>query len=350
MVVPTACRQVQLVARPDGHARPDHFRIAEVELPPLDDGEVLVENLYMSVDPYMRRCMDAEAKDLPPWPIGGPLNGPSIGRVIVSRNKGFEPGDIVESMSGWQSHFISSGDAFIPYISSDTAIAKRRVGNGIDARDYLGLLGIASQTGYSALRCAATMRAGQTIVISSGAGTVGSVACQIAKLHGMRVVTSAGDAEKRRWLVDEIGVDAALDYKAPDFAAALDAACPDGIDLLLENASPEHFSACLPMMNMNALMLIAGFISVYNGDGRARIDNFEYVLDRFLTIKCFAFMDYLESFDRFVEEMTAWRGDGRLRFRETIVDGLEHAPDALCALFDGSATGKLLVRISEGLA
>lgn len=341
-------RQVHLVARPDGGPRPEHFRFVEVELSGLRDGEVLVENLVMSVDPYMRRCMDAQAKDLPPWPINGPLNGPSIGRVTESRNEAFLPGDIVESMSGWQSHFISDGTPFVPYLSSDIAIARRRIGDDIAPHDHLGLLGIASQTGYFAMRCAATMRAGETVVISSGAGTVGSVACQIAKIHGMRVVTSASSAAKRDWLLGEIGVDAALDYRAPDFAAGLRAACPDGIDLLLENASPEHFSTCLPLMNLNALMLIAGFVSVYSKeDGSARVDNFQYVLDRFLTIKCFAFMDYLYAFDRFVADMTAWRREGRLRFREELMDGLERAPEALCALFDGSATGKLLVRIAD---
>lgn len=339
-------RQVHLVARPEGQPRPGHFRVVDIDLPPLGDEQVLVENLYMSVDPYMRRSMDAEAKDLEPWPIGGPLNGPSIGRVLASRRADFVPGDIVESMSGWQAHFISDGEPFVPYLSSDTAIAKRRVGDGVEARDYLGLLGIASQTGYFALTCAATMRVGQTIVISSGAGTVGSVACQIAKLNGMRVVTSAGSADKIRWLLDEIGVEVALDYKSSGFVAELRAACPDGIDLLLENASPEHFSACLPLMNEGALAVISGFISIYSGDGKARIDNFEYVLDRFLTIKCFAFMEYLDAFDRFVTDMTAWRRDGRIRFREQIYDGLDRAPEALCSLFDGSATGKPLVRIA----
>ena len=341
-------RHLHLVARPEGVPRPEHFQLVEIELPTLREGQVLVENMVMSVDPYMRRCMDAEAKDLPPWPIGGPLNGPCIGRVTASRNDAFLPGDIVESMSGWQSHFISDGEPFVPYLSTDTAIARRRVGGDVAAHDHLCLLGIASQTGYFAMRCAATMRAGETVVISSGAGTVGSVACQIAKIHGMRVVTSASSALKRSWLLDDIGVDAALDYRAPDFSTALRAACPDGIDLLLENASPEHFSTCLPLMNLNALMLIAGFVSVYSKeDGSARIDNFQYVLDRFLTIKCFAFMDYLDAFDRFVADMAAWRREGRLQFREEIIEGIDRAPDALCALFDGSATGKLLVRITD---
>jgi NADPH-dependent curcumin reductase CurA len=347
MVAALISRQMHLVARPAGPPLPEHFRLVEVELPALADGEVLVENLWMSVDPYMRRSMDAEAKDLPPWPIGGALNGPSVGRVAASRNAGFRAGNVVESMSGWQSHFISNGDAFVPYLSADTAIVRRPCGDGVAADDWLGLFGIASQTGYFAMRCAASMRAGGTAVISSGAGTVGSIACQVAKIHGMRVVTSAGSADKRRWLLDEIGVDAALDYRASDFASALRAACPDGIDLLLENASPEHLSACLPLMNDQAMVLIAGFISLYSGAGGARVDNFEHVLDRYLTIRAFAFMDYLDQYDRFVAEMTAWRREGRMQMRQQMFEGLERAPDALAALFDGSAAGKLLVRIAD---
>lgn len=346
MVDAVVSRQVHLVARPYGRPLPAHFCMAEVELPPLTDGEVLVENLVMSVDPYMRRSMDAVAKDLPPWPIGGALSGPSVGRVVVSRNPAFQPGDVVESMSGWQSHFISKGEAFVPYLSPDNALATRKVGGDVAAEDWLGLLGIASQTGYFAMRCGATMRDGGTAVVSSGAGTVGSVSCQVAKLHGMRVVTSAGSADKRRWLLDEAGVDAALDYRAPDFAETLRAACPDGIDLVLENASSEHLSACLPLMNENGTILIAGLISLYSGDGRAQLENFEYVLDRYLTVRAFAFMEHLDEYDRFVAEMTGWRREGRMQLRTQMYEGLERAPQALAALFDGSAAGKLLVRIA----
>lgn len=347
MVGRTASRQVHLAARPDGPPSRAHFRMAEVALPPLAEGEVLVENLYMSVDPYMRRSMDAVARDLPPWPIGAALNGPSVGRVVASRNACFAEGDVVESMSGWQSHFVSQGEAFVPYLSADNALAKRRVGGDVDASDWLGLLGIASQTGYFAMQCAVQTSPGDTVVVSSGAGTVGSVACQVARNTGLRVVTSAGSADKRRWLEDMAGVVAALDYRAPDFAQQLRGACPGGIDLVLENASPEHLAACLPLMNEGGTVLIAGLIGLYSSGGAARLDNFEQVLERYLTIRAFAFMDHLDHYDAFVGEMVAWRGDGRMDLRTTVYDGLEHAPGALAALFDGSAAGKLLVRIAD---
>ena len=341
-------RQVHLVARPTEKPTCEHFEMVEVELPPLGEGQVLVQNLYMSVDPYMRRSMDEVAKDLEPWPIRGPLNGPSIGKVVESRNSNFAVGDIVQSMSGWQAHFISDADEFIPYISPDNAIAKRELSNGAEPKDVLGLLGIASQTAYFGVMCATKPTPGETVVVSSGAGTVGSIACQIAKIHDMRVVTSAGSDAKVDWLKDKIGVDFAFNYKSVHLPDALREGCPDGIDLVLENASPEHFSACLPLMNEQKLMLITGFISIYSTGGKVKnIDNFEYVLDKFLTVKCYPFMDYLDAYDQFVADMLAWRMAGKLHFEETIHEGLETAPEAFAGLFTGASFGKSLVKISD---
>lgn len=341
-------RQIHLLERPEGLPEPGQFALREVDLPELREGQVLVENLYMSVDPYMRRSMDAVAKDLPPWPIGGPLDGPSIGRVIESRNPGFTPGDVIESMSGWQQHFISDGDEFVPYISSNTAIAKRDVSGKAAPEDFLGLLGIASQTAYLGLKCAAKMVPGETVVISSGAGTVGSIACQIAKIHGMRVVSSAGSDEKVAFLRDELGVDFAFNYKTTSLSDGLAQGCPDGIDLVFENASPEHFSACLPLMNEMKTMLIAGFISIYSTGGTVpNLANFEYALDRYLTIRAFAFMEFLDAFDQFIADMLSWRDAGKIQLPQQIHDGLEKAPEAFCSLFTGASSGKQLVRIAS---
>jgi NADPH-dependent curcumin reductase CurA len=340
-------RQIHLLERPTGLPEVKQFALREVDLPELGEGQVLVENLYMSVDPYMRRSMDAVEKDLPPWPIGGALDGPSIGRVVESRNAKFVPGDVVESMSGWQEHFVSDGDEFVPYISANTAIAKRDVSGKAAPEDFLGLLGIASQTAYFGLKCGATMVPGETVVISSGAGTVGSIACQIAKLHSMRVVSSAGSDEKVAFLRDELGVDFAFNYKTASLSEGLARGCPDGIDLVFENASPEHFSACLPLMNEMKTMLIAGFISIYSTGGTVpNLANFEYALDRFLTIRAFAFMEFLEAFDQFVADMLSWREDGKIRLPQQIHDGLDQAPLAFCSLFTGESNGKQLVRIA----
>jgi hypothetical protein len=298
----------------------------------------------MSVDPYMRRSMDETAHDLAPWPIGAALNGPSVGRVIDSRNDKFAPGAVVESMSGWQEHFVSDGDRFVHYMSADTALATRSA--DYDPKDYLGLFGVAAMTAYVALHCAAAVTPGQTVVVSSGAGTVGSLACQIAKIKGARAVASAGSDPKVRWLTEDVRVDAAFNYKTHSLGDALREACPKGIDLVLENASSEHLSACLPLMNAGGTALIAGLVSTYAG-GVPRLNNFEFVLERYLTIKAFAFTDYLTAYDDFVADMAAWRRAGKIRLRETIFEGLESAPMALRSLFTGAEPGKSLVRLAR---
>jgi NADPH-dependent curcumin reductase CurA len=340
-------RQVHLVARPEGAARPDHFAVVEVELPDLAEGQVLVENLWMSVDPYMRRSMSPEATDLEPWPLGKALDGPSVGRVIESRNAAFAVGDIVESMSGWQEHFVSNAGEFVPYLSPSDSLAKRTAA-GARPQDYVGLLGVAALTAYRGMVHIANVNPGDTVVVSSGAGTVGSLACQMAKIRGARVVTSAGSDAKVSFLREVIKVDHAFNYKTGDMSAALKAACPKGIDVLLENASPEHLCACLPLMNLQKQVIIAGFVGTYNLSSKIGLpENFEYVLDRFLTIQSYPFMDSLDRYDEFVADMVRWRGEGRMHLEECVYEGLERAPEALCALLDGKHIGKPLVRIAS---
>ena len=307
----------------------------------------MVRNLWMSIDPYMRRSMDSVATDLEPWPLNSALSGPAIGRVIASRHPTFVVGDLVESMSGWQDHFISNGAEFVPYLSPDDSLAKRSAA-GAAPRDYVGLLGVAALTAYAGMACFAVANPGETAVVSSGAGTVGSIACQIAKVRGLRVVSSAGSDAKVKWLEDVAGVDHAFNYRNQSIAAALKEACPKGIDLVLENASQDHLSACLPLMNELKQILIAGFVSIYDTGGRVPpFENFEYVLDKFLTIRSYRFMDALDSYDTFVSDMVRWRAEGRMTLNESVFNGLESAPDALCSLFDHSSFGKVLVKIGE---
>jgi NADPH-dependent curcumin reductase CurA len=338
-------RQIHLVRRSVGNARPTDFTVAEVELPPLGPGQVLVRNLWMSIDPYMRRSIEAEATDLEPWPLHGPLDGPAIGRVVESRNAAFRPGDLVENMSGWQEHFISNGDRYVPYLSPANALVVRNAPGALP-KDYVGLLGIAALTAWGGMARLARVEPGDTVVVSSGAGTVGSIACQIAKIRQARVVSSAGSDDKVRWLLDKAGVDAAFNYRTTAASVALRELCPRRIDLVLENASPEHLSACLPLMNELKQVLIAGFVGTYSSRGNMRIENFEYALDRFLTLQSYRIMDFLDEYDTFVRDMLSWRSEGRMHLEETVYDGLETAPTALCALFTGGRIGKTLVRLA----
>jgi NADPH-dependent curcumin reductase CurA len=342
-----ATRQVHLVKRPDGAPRPSDFRVVAVELQDLASGQVLVENLWMSVDPYMRRSMSPEATDLEPWPLNKALDGPSIGRVLQSRNAAFAVGALVESMSGWQEHFISNAAAFVPYLSPNDSLAKRST-HGAQPKDYVGLLGVAALTAYRGMVHLANVKSGETAVVSSGAGTVGSLACQMAKIRGLRVVSSAGTDAKVDWLKRVIGVDYAFNYRKVDLAEALRAACPNGIDVVLENASPAHLCACLPLMKELKQVLIAGLVGTYNSDGKVSLPcNFEFVLDRFLTLQSYRFMDSLDRYHQFVNDMIRWRAEGRMHLEETIYRGIELAPEALCALLDGRNIGKTLVHLRD---
>lgn len=339
-------RQVHLVRRPDGTALPTDFSVVAATLADLAEGQVLVKNLWMSVDPYMRRSMSPEATDLEPWPLNKPLDGPSVGRVVESRHPDFSAGDIVESMSGWQEHFISNGGAFVPYLSPSDSLA-RRATPGAQPKDYVGLLGVAALTAYRGMVHLANVNPGDTVVVSSGAGTVGSLACQMAKIRGARVVTSAGTDEKVEWLKRVVKADYAFNYRKLDLGEALKAGCPKGIDVLLENASPEHLCACLPLMNLQKQVLIAGFVGTYNLSSKIGLPhNFEYVLDRFLTIQSYPFMDSLDRYDEFVADMVRWRSEGRMHLEENIYEGLEQAPQALCSLLNGKHVGKPLVRLA----
>jgi NADPH-dependent curcumin reductase CurA len=344
---PCVTRQVHLLERPKNISE-GVFSTVEASLRNIEAGEVLVRNLFMSVDPYMRRSMEESGVDLEPWPIGGPLDGPSVGVVEQSRHEEFKPGDLVEGMSGWQEYYVSDGSAFVPYLSPPASIIKRPPLPGVDPKDYVGILGIASQTAYYGLfRALDKLPDDGTLVVSSASGTVGMMVCQLAKKAGLRVVGSAGSDEKVSWLRENLEIEA-FNYKSQSLSVALERHCPDGIDLLFENASPEHFSACLPLMNYGATALIAGFISIYDTGGRVeKIDNFQFVLDSYLTVKGFAVTDYTASYHDFVKHVVKLRDAGELIFKEKIYNGLESAPAALCALFSGEAQGKLLVQIGE---
>jgi len=335
-------RQIQLKYRPK-HISEECFNLVDVELPELKDRQVLIKNLYMSVDPYMRLSME-DGGDLDAWKLNSALDGPSIGTVIDSKNKKFKEGDIVESMSGWQEHFISDGDDFIPYISSNSAIKKREVPEGLKAKDYLGLLGISSQCGYFAVNNASEVKAGETFVVSSGAGNVGMMASQVAKIKGMRVVSSTGSDHKAQWLRDILKIDYVFNYKKISYEEALKDGCPNGIDLILECASAKHISACLPLMNIEKTILLTGLIDIYDTGGKVKdFQNLEYILYSYLTLKSHVFMDYLDYYDNFINDVTNWYLSGKLIYKEEIIAGIENAPDALISMFKGTSHGKILV-------
>ena len=326
-------RAWHLKSRPSGMPTKDNFELKEVDLPPLSDGQVRVRNLWLSVDPYMRGRMNDVKSYVPPFQVGEPLEGGAIGEVVESRLEGLKAGDIVQHMSGWR----------------DEAILPPRTANqlpelGFPPELYLGVLGVTGVTAYFGLLDAARARQGDIVFVSAAAGAVGSVVVQIAKAKGMTVVASAGGPEKCEW-VHSLGADEVIDYKAGPILKQLAAAAPDGIDVYFDNVGGDHLDAAFALARNNARFAICGMIEGYNDPSPKSFKFIQRIIAARILIKGFLVLDYYPRIAEFYAEMGPWVKSGAVKSRETIVDGLEHVPDAFLGLFRGENTGKMLVKL-----
>lgn len=327
-------RQWRLAAHPEGLIRPSDFAWHEAPVRALHEGEVLVRVEMLSLDPTNRIWANGQESYLPPVPIGEVMRGIGVGLAERSRNPAWPVGARVSGRLGWQSYAISDG--------SDIAA----VPEGVDAQMQLGLLGHIGITAYFALLDIGRPKNGETVVVTGAAGAVGSLAGQIAKLHGCRVVGIAGSDEKCRWISDELGFDAAINYKTEDVGQALERACPQGIDVDFENVGGSILDAILAHANLHARIVICGLISQYNARGPVPGPvNFERILIRRLRVEGFMLMDYRQRAAEAVAALRQWHAEGKLTYRLDVVEGLEHVPAAVNKLFDGSNNGKLVVRI-----
>ena len=328
-------RQILLRRRPAGRPSPDDFELVETPNPDVADGEVLRRTIYLSLDPYMRGRMSDAPSYATSIAIGQPIVGHTVSQVVASNNPAFQVGDIVAGYDGWRDHAVSNGtelrtlNPVAPPIS--TAV---------------GVLGMPGMTAYVGLLDIGQPRAGETVVVSAAAGAVGSIVGQIAKIKGCRAVGVAGSAEKCAYVVDELGFDSCVNYKAADFPAQLTAACPRGIDIYFENVGGAVFLAVLKLLNQNARIPLCGLISDYNATEPARGPNLRPLLVKRAMIKGFIVWDHRDRTADFLRDCTTWLFEGRLKYREDIVDGLENAPTAFLKLFDGTNFGKLIVRVS----
>ncbi|WP_207476271.1 NADP-dependent oxidoreductase [Arenibaculum pallidiluteum] len=332
-------RQIVLAARPNGHARPSDFEFVERPIPVPGDGEVLFRNLLISVDPYQRNLMGNASTELPPIDIGQTMPGPTVAVVERSGNPEFAVGDHVVSWSGWREYGLSDGSDLMKVDPEAAPLSTA-----------LGVLGHTGLTAWIGTTRFLDPKPGGTFVVTAAAGSVGSVAAQIAKLRGHRVVGIAGGPEKVRYLKEELGLDEAVDYKAPDFAEQLARALPDGIDTLFENVGGRLFEALMPYFNMKAQIVICGTIAQYAfpgaSDGPNRLPELlKAFLYRFIVIRGFSLTDHFDAYPEFAVEMRSWVSQDRIRYREEFVDGFENIPGAFLRLFDGSNTGKLIARL-----
>ena len=333
-------KRILLAARPEGRPKPSDFRLEQGPVPEPADGEVLLQVLYLSLDPYMRGRMSAGRSYAKPVEVGGLMEGGTVARVMASRNDRFAAGDIVLSHSGWQSHAISDGAGLRKL---DPAAAP--------VTTALGVLGMPGFTAYSGLLTIGRPKPGETLVVAAASGAVGSVVGQIARLKGARAVGIAGGAAKCAFVRDELGFDAVVDHRAPDFAERLKAACPDGIDIYFENVGGAVWSAVFPLLNEFARVPVCGLIAQYNSTGEFpgpdRLPGLmREVLSRSLTIRGFIQREFQDQRRDFYREMGEWVRSGAVRYREDIVEGIESAPEALIGLLEGKNFGKLIVRVA----
>ena len=329
-------KEIRLASRPTGEPEASNFELAEAEVPQPADGEILVRNTFMSVDPYMRGRMNAAKSYAAPYEIGKALWGGAVGEVVASRAEGFAEGDVVLHQLGWREYTLVGAKH-----------ARKVDAAGVPESAFLGVLGMPGLTAYVGLLDIAALREGDVVFVSGAAGAVGSVAGQIAKLRGHTVIGSAGSPEKVAHVLDDLGFDAAFDYHDGPVRDQLRDAAPDGIDVYFDNVGGEHLEAAIASLHNHGRVALCGSISTYNETAPTPgPDNMFQIVTKRLNLRGFIILDHADRHPDFVREVGPLVASGELKFRETIVDGgVEAAPQAFIDLLRGANVGKMVVRL-----
>jgi NADPH-dependent curcumin reductase CurA len=329
--------QFRLAARPRGMVGREHFDYVEEPVPELEEGQSLVEILYISLDPAMRGWMNEGRSYVPPVALGEVMRAATAGRVVESKSTKLAAGDYVSGWLGVQEYAVCD----------ENAVSKVNT-EAVPLPTYLGALGMPGITAYFGLLEVGAPKEGETVVVSAAAGAVGSVVGQIAKLKGCRVVGIAGGPEKCKWIVDELGFDAAIDYKSEDVGAALKQHCPAGVDVYFDNVGGDILDAALARLARGARVVICGAISQYNNlDAVKGPSNYMSLLVNRARMEGFVVVDYMSRAPEATREMAGWIADGRLVAREDVIEGFERFPDALVKLFAGENVGKLVLKVGD---
>jgi NADPH-dependent curcumin reductase CurA len=329
----TMSREIRLKSRPVGLPEASNFELATVEIPDPGAGEVLVRNQWMSVDPYMRGRMYDRPSYVPPFQIGQPLQGGAVGTVVKSNDERFKPGDLVESFNGWREAYVSPASGL------------NKLQPGVPPQAYLGVLGMPGMTAYTSFHRIGEPKAGDVVFVSGAAGAVGSTVCQIAKIRGCTVVASAGTDAKLAWL-QSVGVDATVNYKKGNLLESVKAAAPKGIDIYFDNVGGDHLEVALEVARPFARFIECGMISIYNDKEPAPGPrNMSYIVGKRIKMQGFIVSDFADMRDQFYTEMGGWVRDGKIKWEETVENGVENAPKAFLNLFSGGNTGKMLVKL-----
>ena len=331
-------REVQLLSRPQGEPTEENFKLVTTDVAPLGDRQFLVQNIWMSVDPYMRGRMKEGKSYVSPFQLDQPLDGGCLGRVIESRHNEFSVGDFVLANAGWREYWTSNGDGVTKI---DPALAPLQA--------YLGVLGMTGMTAWVGLKRIANLQPGSTVFVSAASGAVGSIVCQIAKLHDCFVIGSAGSKEKLDWLQQSANVDAVINYKeVENLIGELKRLAPNRVDIYFDNVGGDHLEAAIEAMQDFGCVVACGMISTYNAtEPMAAPRNLFKIVSKRIRIQGFIVRDHLADRDEFIREMSAWIKSGKIVWNDTVTQGLENAPAAFIGLFSGNNLGKSLVKISE---
>jgi NADPH-dependent curcumin reductase CurA len=334
-------QRIVLASRPTGAPTQDDFRIEAAAVPAPAEGQVQLKILYLSLDPYMRGRMSAAKSYAAPTEIGAVMEGGTVAQVLESRHPGLEPGDVVLSHSGWQSHALADGKGLRKL---DPELAP--------VTTALGVLGMPGFTAYAGLLTLGQPKPGETVVVAAASGPVGSAVGQIARIKGARAVGIAGGPEKCAFVRETFGFDAVVDHRSANLAEELAAACPQGIDVYFENVGGKVWDAVFPLLNPFARIPVCGLVAQYNSTGDFEgPDRFpgvmRQVLSKSLTIRGFIQHEFQKQRPEFYREMAGWIAEGAVKYKEDIVAGLENAPDAFIGLLEGRNFGKLIVKVSD---
>ena len=335
-------RRIILRARPDGVPRETDFECRTDPMPEVGEGQFLSRNLYLSLDAGFRQWMNEGAGDgyLPAMELGQPVMGLVLGEVVASKHADYAVGDLVMGRTRWEEYSLADGS---DYMTKLTAVP------GLSLSHFLGVLGATGLTAYFGLRDCAALQPGDVVLVSTAAGAVGSVASQIAKIEGCRVIGLTSTEAKCRWLVDELGLDAAIDYRTPgSLEAGLDRHCPDGIDVYFDNVGGDLLDTALGRLRERGRVVMCGSLSSYDTvEPRPGPQNMFKVITQRATLKGFMVTDYVAEYPAAIEKLAGWLADGRLKAAEEVVDGIERTPQAWCDMFRGKNRGKLAVRLAE---
>jgi NADPH-dependent curcumin reductase len=329
-------RQILLARRPHGWVRASDFALAEASVPEPRDGEALVRNRYLSLDPYMRMRMSAAPSYAPSAEVGQVMVGGTVGHIVASRSPSLKEGDVVTGPLGWQLY------GALP------AQRLRRIENPIAPLSaYLGVLGMPGITAWVGLELIGSVESGQTLVVSAASGAVGGVVGQIARIRGATSIGIAGGGEKCRQVVSELGFEACVDYRATDLSGQLRAAAARGIDIYFENVGGAIFDAVLELLNPFARIALCGQVSQYNLTRPYGVRNLRSLLVNRVLLRGFIVSDHMSLWPQALAELTAWVGEGKLRYRETVAQGLANAPKAFIAMLRGDKIGKQVVKLDD---